>query len=170
MGQSLILRCWGNCCILYCLISIISGKSVFLLCNVFSDIFRICFTQMLDRTLERLYKDIQGNGVQVIAEWQQHPLWCFLSMVRTSPSPLPLSTYRNKTKKKKKGYIENQNGETNLCFGGFRKGLFQEKQFERVPDLLHCLITCIFMRNSMRFQATKNFPYELKINIFSVVM
>ena len=100
MVQSLRLRCWGNYCILYCLISIISGKSVFLLCNVFSDIFRICFTQMLDRTLERLYKDIQGNGVQVIAEWQQHPLWCFLSMVRTSPSPLPLSTYPNKKKKR----------------------------------------------------------------------
>ena len=148
MGQSLILRCWGNCCILYCLISIISGKSEFLLCNVFSDIFRICFTQMLDRT---------GSSIL-----------CGTSCLWFEPH-LPLSHYL-RTQTKKKGYIGNQNGETNLCFGGFRKGLFQEKQFERVPDLLHCLITCIFMRNSMRFQATKNFPYELKINIFSVVM
>lgn len=88
MGQSLILRCWGNCCILYCLISIISGKSVFLLCNVFSDIFRICFTQMLDRT---------GSSIL-----------CGTSCLWFEPH-LPLSHYlRTQTKKKKRIYRESK--------------------------------------------------------------
>lgn len=134
MGQSLILRCCGNCCILYCLISIISGKSVFLLCNGFSDIFRICFTQMLDRTLERLYEDIQGNGIQVIAELQQHPLWCFLSMVQPHLPPLPLSTYPNKKKKD----IQGIKMEKQICaLVVFAKGCFRSNSLK---EFLICFI------------------------------